>query len=196
MQINRPLVALVVCAFILTTPAEAQSQEGSTVGFGVSINSISVAGENETVPGALSLVPFTISVPVTTSSFRLEPEVGYFRYSQSQNDNSYTSSRLGLGTGVFHVSRHESTLLQLGGRVGIARRSTSIDGSGGDQSTSATDFFIGPAVGGEYYLSDQFSIGIEARFLYMNHGTPDTAADDFSASRLGTSGFAFMRVHF
>jgi len=84
----------------------------------------------------------------------------------------------------------------IGGRAGLSRRSSETEGADGQESDSATDFSIGPAVGGEYYFSDHFSISVEARFLYVDVGTPDDAPDDFSASRLRTSGVAFLRFHF
>ena len=181
---------------LLTQPVNAQAQDGTTVGIGVSINAPSVAIQQGGSGQTVSLAPFTVTVPITTRSFRLEPEVGFARTSRSADDRSSTSSVFTIGTGLFAVSRFENTLLHLGGRVGLSRLSESQELRNDEESSSRINFSVGPAVGGEYYLSNHFSLGLEARFVYVNVGEPDDAPDDFSASRLRTSGVAFFRVHF
>jgi hypothetical protein len=103
---------------------------------------------------------------------------------------------LTAGTGIFSVWRDGDAQLLLGGRVGLRHRWSTTEIRSEEQSSSTTDFSVGPALGGEYYISDHFSMGVEARFLYINLGTPDQAPDDFSATRLRTSGVASFRVHF
>lgn len=195
MNVRVFLSGVLASLLLFGPPVNAQSQEGSTVGLGVSINAPSVT-TNQNGSRAFSLAPFTFTIPITRSSLRLEPELGFSRSNRSIDDRSVTSSVLTVGTGVFYLSRFDDTLLQIGGRVGLSRLSDTEELRNDEETNSRTNFSIGPAVGGEYYLSDHFSLGLEARFVYVDIGTPDGAPDDFSASRLRTTGLGFFRVHF
>jgi hypothetical protein len=176
-------------------PSPAQPQDSVTVGLGASINSLSVAAA-DTDAGSVSLTPFSVSIPITAASFRVEPELGFFRARESTGETSQTRSVLTVGTGIFSVLRKGDAQLLLGGRVGLRRRASSTEFRSEEESTSATDVSVGPAIGGEYYIGDHFSMGVEARFLYINLGTSDEAPDDFSRTRLRTSGVASFRFHF
>ena len=176
-------------------PSSAQPQDSVTVGLGASINSFSVAAADAD-GGSVSLTPFSVSIPITAASFRIEPEVGFFRARESTGETSQTRSVLTIGTGLFSVWQEDDAQFLLGGRVGLRRRASSTEFRSEEESTSATDVSVGPAIGGEYYIGDHFSIGVEARFLYINLGTPDEAPDDFSRTRLRTSGVASFRFHF
>lgn len=198
MSLSRFFPTVFALCLLVSLPTAAQPQEGAAVGFGVSINSLSIAAGVGDDGGTASLTPVNFSVPITTRSFRIEPEIGFARTSQSTEESSRTRSVFNVGTRLFLISRYDDAQFLFGGRIGISHRSSSteIDFEDRDESTSATDFSIGPAVGGEYYFNNHFSIGVEARFTYVNVGSPDNAPDDFSASRLRTSGVATLRFHF
>jgi len=192
---HRLLISGFAFALLLIQPVQSQPQEDVTVGLGVSINTLDLAladGSGRTA----SLSPFTFTLPVTTSSFRLDPEIGFFRSSQSTDQRSQSQSVFTAGTGAFYLSQYDNAQLLIGGRLGLRRRGFTQEFGDDEESRSAIDFLIGPAVGGEYYMSPHFSIGVEARFIYVNRGTSEETPEDVSASQLRTSGVASLRVHF
>lgn len=196
MHLRIPFSGLLASLLLFAPPVQAQSQGETTVGLGVSINAPVVRTSQADGGGPSSLAPFTFTLPITSASFRLEPNVGFVRFSRSANDRTTTTSALTVGTGAFYLSKFEDTQLQIGGRIGLSRLSEVVENRNEEDSSSRTNFLIGPALGGEYYVGKHFSVGIEARFLYINVGEPDNAPEDFSASQLGTSGVAFLRAHF
>lgn len=187
---------IVLLLFVPSAASWAQPEDDITVGLGVSINSFPVVTATAADGRPVSLSPSSVSIPITSSSLRIEPEIGFSRESVSSEDDAQTQSTLTVGTGGFLVSRYDDARLLLGGRVGLSRRASSVEFNSEEETSSAIDFLIGPAIGGEYYLSDHFSMGVEARFLYVNLGAPDDAPDDFSATRLRTSAGASFRFHF
>ncbi|MFP4228104.1 MAG: hypothetical protein ACLFTE_04660, partial [Salinivenus sp.] len=65
-----------------------------------------------------------------------------------------------------------------------------------EESSRTVDLFLGPALGAEHYVSNHFSVGAEARLLYINRGQPEEVAAQQSASEVRTSAAAYLRFHF
>lgn len=166
--------ALVVLLALFVAPAQAQSMEGGpSYGVGASFNG-----------------GFAFTVPIRTAAFRLEPQLGYTRSSTSRDGGDDSSnSTLILGAGAFTtLDSYESTDIYAGGRLGIQRNGQT---DGGD-SESTTDFFLGPALGGEHFLGDHFSLGAEVGLYYRSIGT---TSDSVSRSRINTSASTFVRLY-
>lgn len=169
----------------------------------------------------------TFSVPITFSSVRIEPEIGYAHSNRSDAFQTATTSRLLLGTGVFYAPRTDDFRFQAGVRVGVHRSSIDYEVTREDGATwespenvqpddfsadgTSVDFSVGPAVGGEYYVSDHLSLGVEARLIYTQQNVNDDTVvsvdpgsgfsytdgtSDVSNSTLNTEGAAYLRVHF
>ena len=60
------------------------------------------------------------------------------------------------------------------------------------------DFFIGPAVGAEYFFSEQFSMGMEVQLNYINVGEWDNdyGGDDGDVYYLSNRTHLFFRFYF
>jgi len=167
------------------------------VGIGVSLPPASIG----VVSGGDRGLPVGFTAPVTFSIVRLEPQVGYVRVERSDDDRSRSTSVLTLGVGSFYLFRFDRTLLLTGARVGFARTVTTVEPEAGAPSAGSgqrprktVDFFLGPALGGEHYVSDHFSVGAEVRLLYANTDSNRPSAP--SITTLRTSGAAFLRFHF
>ncbi len=60
-------------------------------------------------------------------------------------------------------------------------------------SRDKTDFFIGPAIGGEYMFNDSFSLGAEIQINYISVGQYDDDSQDVSQSLISTRGLITLR---
>lgn len=194
----RTLLLTLTCCLVVgwsVTPATAQT--GTRVGLGIGLSNASLGASDLSFVETI-LSPTSIYVPITFAGFRLEPEIGYFRLSADNGEAESTTSLFQLGTGVFAIQSAGDNLLYFGGRVGITRQSTSFDFSGdfpgGNEESSVTNFFVGPAVGAEHFFGDRFSLGGEAQVIYTSLGDDDEG-DDSSASLLRTRGIFFVRWH-
>jgi len=190
-----PFLALFAC-LVFAGPKEGRAQpdrgDHPTFGMGVSVNAVPI------VPDATNDfdLPIGLTAPITFYDLRLEPQLGFVRFRQSTNDESESTRLISFGVGTFYLLRKDDLLLEPGLRIGFTRVDRQADGSQSSESDFAVDMFLGPALGAEYYVADQFSVGAEARFLYVSIGQPQTAPPDRSASVLQTSGAAFLRFHF
>lgn len=178
-----------------SAPAVGQPEQGAppTIGVGVALNAAAPSLSEPTAAAA----PVGLTVPITFGPVRLEPQVGYVRQAQSEATQSETTSALTFGTGAFYRADFGQTLLLAGARIGVTREVESLESaSAPEQRLAAINLFLGPVVGGDYYVSDHFSVGAEARFYYINLGQPENAPPERSASVLRTGGAAFLRFHF
>ncbi len=174
----------------VAAPAAAQSASSSEaafhVGFGASIS---------TVTGTVAPL---LLVPVDVGShLRVEPEVGYTRTTNEQTIQTTpptlpvpipvpivtntTSKQVtavpSIGTGVFFAQSREKIRLHYGARFGYARTSTEFTSvsrtttaatSTTNTTAKQTGYFVGPALGGEYFLGERFSLGAELHVRYTS----------------------------
>ena len=185
------LTSLLVLA-VLSPSALAQQNPRFGLGVGLSSGAIG-GGGTEIIESYLS--PASIYVPITFTTFRLEPEIGIFRVSQESGDFSTSSTLFQLGTGVFILRPEGNTAFYYGARVGITRLSSSTDTAIGENESSSLNFFVGPATGGEYFFSDNFSLGGEGQLIFTSVGDDDDDEDD-STSILRTRAIFFFRWYF
>ncbi len=173
--------ALGSMVFILLALTSINAQEKPHHNYGIGVNlypALRVWGPtfNE-MPG----IYFTIAL---SERFRLEPELGYSRYSSdnptSEEKDVETTYKVGLGQ-FYIIKQSESNSVFLGPRVGIIRRGLYQRSYTGDESeNSAIDFFLNLCLGGEYCFSKYFSLGGEVQLGYINYGKYYTYSDDRS----------------
>jgi len=139
---------------------------------------------------------------------RFEPNFGFFNYSQTIDVNNpyenykreQTISNFRIGAVIAYANAVTSVNLYYGLNIGVIISSTSADISGQESNDeSKTDFFIGPAIGGEYMFSDNFSLGGEIQVNYISVGQfdqegvdPDYTVD-VSESVVSTRGMIILR---
>lgn len=195
----RRRLALVVLLLFLgggSVAAQPETGEGPTVGIGVTLPPTAIGP----VLSSDRDFPIGFTAPVTFSIVRLEPQVGYVRVERSEGGGSRSTSVLTLGVGSFYLVRFDRTLLLTGVRIGFARTVTTAQPAATPSPAAdppprkTVDFFLGPALGGEHYVSDHFSVGAEVRLLYVN--TDSNRPTVPSITSLQTGGAAFLRFHF
>lgn len=166
---------LVLSLVALAAAFSAAAQERPKFGIGVAIT------PNEYQPTISVHFPITIA-----PQFRLEPELGIL--TNNQDAGGVDTSNITLGVGAFYVSRMAPALdMYVGGRLKL--NFASVDDGVNDESD--TDLLLAAALGGEYYLLSQFSLGLEAQLGRYQRG--DVSGDD---SGFFTTGLAFLRLYF
>jgi hypothetical protein len=156
-----------------TYAAPAAAGTNPTIGFGVAITPTDLFfGGRRTVE---LLVPISI-----TPVFRVEPEIGIL----TRNTPGPDLSDFTIGTGVFYILRStQSVDMYVGGRLKLNFVDNGVN--------SGTDFFLVAALGGEYFFTPKFSLGLEAQLGYYALSSANT-----DTSGVYTNGLGILRVYF
>lgn len=106
----------------------------------------------------------TISLPILFGKkIKVEPEISYFSekvenpITSSFNDNAF----LHVGICGAMLKSYKDGLLTLGIRAAFVK--SWVDGEG----SSGTNYFAGPVIGYDHFLSDNFSIGMDVNPAFM-----------------------------
>ena len=182
------IMLLVVTSLYLSNFLHAQ-EERSRIGIGVSIGKEVLAADGM----QLTLFDFpSFYLPISLSSnFRFEPEIGYYRYSGSGEDWKQSYSILSIGCGIFLMTRKGNVDIYYGARLGLISTLSSYEYTWSDGEESKTDFYVGPAIGGEYFFTKHLTLGGEIQFNYISMGQWDDGEDSESVIR--TKPLIFVR---
>ncbi len=171
-------LALALCALAAAVPAAAQQQRPK-IGFGVSFAPFAQA--TTALPSAELYLPIRIA-----PAFRLEPSLGI--YTNDQPSPGTDRRDITIGVGAFWVKSVAAPVdMYVGGRLKLNFAHEENPAA----SDSATDMFLAAALGGEYYVVPQFSVGFEGELGLYDHGSVN--GDD---SGFFTTGLAFLRLYF
>lgn len=184
--------ALLLTIFFLSPSAQAQNK--NKIGLGVGLNTSALIGaitEGAFVSSTGIYLP--ISMPPT---IRFEPNVAFAR-TVSKNDTAKESdAAIQVGAGLFTMqSVNTATQIYFGVRAGAAFNQSKSSFGPNSTTRSKTDFFVGPAFGGEYFFSDNFSLGAEAQLVMVFFGSYDDDSE-VSTNLLFTNSIFFTRVYF
>ena len=199
----------VIISLYLNAFAQVEDDAQKTkFGVGISLEPLHVFTLGSTFYST-ALLPVSIYFSVNRPSVSLQPEFGLYSYSYESGGSNNTASIVKVGLGaLFSVAQGPSSRTYLGPRMGLLFISQSSSSTGPTTSTSdrtETDFTIGLATGGEYYVSSQFSVGGEAQVNYYSFGNPETTTtpasgsssnSDRTQSFISTSGLFFLRFYF
>ena len=191
---------------VLATFSFPQNQESSVqFGFGVNLSrEVPTFTSNEdmeiiTLPIDLANFSFVIK----GKNFRIEPSLGYFSLSNEgsidQYNYDYSASNFRIGAVIaYNNSSFESMNFYYGIDIGVILSSIS-SSSNIPNSTSTdiskTDFFIGPAIGGEYMFNKYFSLGGEINLNYVSVGNYSDGEDESDTTTwlISTRGAVYVR---
>jgi hypothetical protein len=176
-------LTLALCALALTSPASAAEQR-HTLGFGVSY--VPFAAPSAILPTAELYLPIQVAPAV-----RLEPSLGIFTNDEPTPGTDTRDITIGLG--AFWVKPLAPPFdMYVGGRLKLnfAKR-TDTNAAGASVSDSDTDLYLMAALGGEYYVVPQLSVGLEGELGLYSRGA--VHGDD---SGFFTTGLAFLRLYF
>ncbi len=190
------------CVVLLLFVVSAKAQDdrvrvGFGVGFGQGMGFI-ISGDFD-FAGIAPYLPVDyadFSVVIRGKNFRFEPTLGYYSISSSSssgNESSYSNFR--LGTVLAYANSKGSMTFSYGIDIGVILSSESRESNTPEPTStdnSKTDFFIGPAIGGEYMFSDNFSLGGEIQINYISVGNFDDDSDA-STSAFSSRGKIILR---
>lgn len=205
------LVVLLSLLFVINTNTATAGEDLDTsvhrFGVGTSFGSdniIAYGGDGS--PLMAMMLPYSFTnfyFPMLLSGkIKVEPEIGFFRQSRSYGDNSYSSSSsfnsFRFGMGIFYAPVVGRTVFYIGIRGGFNMYIMASESDGESSDDSETDFFIGPAAGAEYFLSDHFSLGAEMQFNYISPAdwSSGYGSGDESEYYLSTRSHVFARFYF
>ncbi|MDP4230402.1 MAG: hypothetical protein Q8916_08380 [Bacteroidota bacterium] len=178
-----------VLAVVILLASSGYSQTAqNTWGLGISLTSSTSLG-------------VAFHLPIILGNMRIEPEIG-FRSSQTNSSNisssfnssnpysysytySTTTNTFSIASGFFFTSHlDQSASWYIGPKIGVAYAGSKVDNgvtytdttysrwSQSHSKLSAANYFVGAAVGGEYFFSSHFSLGAELFISYTHNGQP------------------------
>ena len=133
-----------------------------------------------------------IYMPINVGGMMIEPSLVIISDESSLHDNeykqNYTYDVFELSVGLFKNKRvYENTDLYYGVRLGyveIKNESSADDVSVGYYSESESNedgYFIVPTIGAEYYISNNFSLGLDIGLRYEKTDGKETYVSSFSS---------------
>lgn len=218
---RRILVVIVMLAVFSTIPNSIFAVENvDNYGIGISLNPASeFSNDNGTNVALLRMVNVNFPMQLS-SSFRLEPYLGLYSTTKSESNIYFTEdvaqTAFQIGTGAFYTwnpTTDKKFTGYFGGRFGVVFQSSSLDhqatafagNSHTAKSIKETDISIAAVLGGEYFLSQHFSLGGEIQFAFVNQGNPnetDTPAttndtqEKLTVTTFMTNAQIFVRLYF
>jgi hypothetical protein len=193
---------LFLLAALFVTPVQAQQADAiAPFGIGIRVNDFLSSIASVADGGGLSSGGATLLVPINVGpSFRIEPEIGFGRFTNSSSDGdiSITFTQFRTGVGLMRLIPNGDYVLYAGGRLQYTRLTDSVEFSGGnDDEESQSVFGLGPVVGGEHYFSSRFSLGGEAGLFYRSYDSEsDGEESNIDTSSINTVGSVFLRFYF
>lgn len=186
-------ILLLVTLLLASYQLQAQDRK-SLIGIGISMGK-EIISSNGSV---LTLFDFpSIYVPIIISSkFRLEPGIGFYRYSGSGTNWEESTTILSLSFGIFAVTRKDKVDIYYGVRNGLICTwdYDRYDWNGVERyERSKTDYYVGPAMGGEYFFSKHFSLGGEVQLNYVFIGQWDGGDGGGTEGGIRTKTLIFVR---
>ncbi len=124
-----------------------------------------------------------IMIPIWTNNYVVViPSVSFVDIGGRQSD-------LGLGLMLRHNLKSEEVVPYIGVRVGMLYFSP-------DNNEAITDYVFGLAFGGEYFIKDKFSFGIEAQLNMTKSNEFSSRFGNPDGTTLNTASVAFMSIYF
>jgi hypothetical protein len=208
---------VVLLSISLNSIVYPQDSSKSSVKWGVGISSpvFFTSSYQFIIPPAQNT---SISVPVfIKATFKLEPFISFSDYqyeneykpatttTTDRNETKYRFMTVGLG--IFYSWPIKKTNVHFGGKLGYIKSQYEyiFEGSGFSSSNEdkGSGYLLSPAVGGEYFFSDHFSLGGELNFEWTSVDSDGEDRDNSNVressstvKRFSTGGIVNIRVYF
>ena len=160
------ILSAFICCYSLVLKAQTDDKpQQKLVGFGLHIEQFKLNDLSDLPSAPVNKLIITIN---PTQNFRIEPEFG-FKFGINEQ-TKYKSSTINFGVGAF--GQIQRSKLNIYGGLRFEYGFISEENNYNLMSqTKETDklvrFMVGPALGGEYFLGENFSIGGELSILYV-----------------------------
>ena len=199
------VVALLILIFNNTLYAQNKTEENNGWGFGVSLEQNEVIEIDYDVPILVTSYLHCFYFPKNVSPrFRIEPFIGFSKnrtyvYGYRTGYSKVEVTRFVFGSGFLGLKRKNSVQFYYGARFAFVFLVLGDIGRSPikDESISWSGFHIGPVLGGECFLKESFSIGLEGQLLYtlLSHSNKFYSSEitDYS---ICSKALIFLRLYF
>ena len=172
---------------------ESDNFEIKSFGVGMHVEQFKVSeifGNN--VPDPVAKVKFIFSVP----NFRIEPHFGYA--SQKDENDDYPYRTIAAGVGAYYTMLKGKTNIYTGLNFGLASSASKFDLNGETEKFFIKTTSLGPVLGAEYFLGNNFSFGGEVNLMYVKGTDGDTInpANDQVDTVISTNSGLLLRFYF
>ena len=167
---------------------------GQFFGIGMQLNDL-MPNESDNIP--------TILLPITIGSIlRIEPEISLERMStkiaetDGQDGTAIEYSQdFSLGLLVFLSYEEEENNFYIGVRGAYGMFGTTYEGAFDEADNEYTAFAITPAIGGELFIKEKFSLGGEILFPYVSSEQELDSNTNVTLSIMHSGARAFLRFY-
>ncbi|MGE5412440.1 MAG: hypothetical protein ACM3MI_15885 [Clostridiales bacterium] len=137
-------------------------------------------------------VIFTIN---PSRSIRIEPEVGFNYY---KRNNERKNSFVNMGLGAFGMSQYNRLNVYYGARFAYDLLTSKLALATTEVTTKVNFFSMGPAIGCEYFVANQLTLGGEFGVKYGTKSGDDNSqfSNDTKQTGLWTDTGLFLRFYF
>jgi len=206
-------ILLLIAVFCFMNTVYAQEYGARKFGLGASLGKQPVMMIDEMGPGIYNFNEFpAFHVPIHfTPTIFVEPFFGYWSWGYDESYDSideYEKFRMmQIGIGAFYTMWFGPVDIYIGGRFGYDMWKYSWksydywEDDYDEDDASKSDMWFGPAIGGEYFFTQNFSLGGEVQFKYYSKGEwewPDSDDSDYTLKEktMYTNTLFFIRWYF
>lgn len=204
------VLGIVICLLLIVFESN-QAMGKSKIGFGISFNPLLAMDDNKEALFPKSYANFYLPVQDTTY-FMYEFEFGIQSQSSEiadANDSTTksTNSLISFGIGGFYTFQPEKSVnIYIGPRISIALLFTEEEYYANSNNALSSDISqtilnVGAVFGGEYYLSNYFSLGLEAQLNVFTFFEPNIIPSEnsykaYRKNQISTNWLIFARIYF
>jgi len=178
------------------TSSEASSYI-RTFGVGIHLEQFKIhdiGGYYENFPS--NKIIFTIN---PSHSFRLEPEFGFISSKRTSGSTDHKNSSVNMGLGTFGMKQFNRLNMYYGARFEYNILTSKQSYQTTDDTDKANFFILGPAIGCEYFVAKQITLGGEFGVKYGTISSDEDGnqpAQDEKETSLWTDTGLFLRFYF
>lgn len=202
----KAILLILFMAFTMLNAQETNENKSTRVGIGVSLFNVNDLLEFIVSKGVGQTAVFYLTFD-TSPGFRIEPEFGYSVYNIEEKNNGYTAEStlkiLRLGTGLFAKNaKNNQYHIYYGIRLGYLYNSEESkyrhEYDSGTDKESSSGFYLSPALGGEYFFSDYFSMSGETQLMYSSSSFEDSddPNEEITVSSVSVKTLISVRYYF
>lgn len=137
--------------------------------------SIGLAKADETFYGIGAAINDSLKIyaPITTDQYIIEPSLLIFSDHEKHTDNTATGNydldAIEIYIGFYkRNSVVENTYIYYGAKIGYIKVELKDEYGSSTSETKEDGYMFAPTIGTEYYLTNNFSLGVEISFQYEN----------------------------
>jgi len=169
-SMSKSVFVLLLFCFLFGNYNRSYGLDNKTrIGFGTTIASRLVSSRETYGTFAMSMTAFRLPVFIK-SKFKIEPDLAFWSRKYKDKYSESTISLIRYGCGFYFTKNFEKTSLSFGPRFTVNHQDNSYKTTWDNHKTSMNDVALGFAFGGEYFLSEHFSLGSEIQLNYWYMG--------------------------